>query len=100
MATKKAVKQVHTDKLAWRFEPPAKTVVYRELFDFIDGKTDLETAIELIKQNSRRYAKRQLTWLKRHENATIVTFDKTASMLNHILSTLNALENSEKNSLE
>jgi len=31
MATKKAVKQVHTDKLAWRYEPPAKTVVYREV---------------------------------------------------------------------
>lgn len=77
-----------------------KTVGYRELFDFIDGKTDLETAIALIKQNSRRYAKRQLTWLKRHEDATIVTFDKTASMLNHILSKLNALENSEKNGLE
>jgi tRNA dimethylallyltransferase len=77
-----------------------KTVGYRELFDFIDGKTNLETAIELIKQNSRRYAKRQLTWLKRHEDATILTFDKTASMLNHILSKLNALENSEKNTLE
>jgi tRNA dimethylallyltransferase len=38
------------------------TVGYKELFDFIDGKCALEEAVNLIKQNSRRYAKRQLTW--------------------------------------
>lgn len=38
------------------------TVGYKELFDFIDGKCTLEDAVNLIKQNSRRYAKRQLTW--------------------------------------
>ncbi len=41
------------------------TVGYRELFDYLDGKHNLETAIELIKRNSRRYAKRQLTWWAR-----------------------------------
>lgn len=41
------------------------TVGYRELFDYFDGKHSLETAIELIKRNSRRYAKRQLTWWTR-----------------------------------
>lgn len=41
------------------------TVGYRELFDYFDGKHSLETAIELIKRNSRRYAKRQLTWWAR-----------------------------------
>lgn len=41
------------------------TVGYRELFDYFDGKHNLETAIELIKRNSRRYAKRQLTWWAR-----------------------------------
>jgi tRNA dimethylallyltransferase len=38
------------------------SVGYREFFDFFDGKTSREKAIELIKRNSRRYAKRQLTW--------------------------------------
>lgn len=38
------------------------TVGYKELFDFLDGKCSLEEAVNLIKQNSRRYAKRQLTW--------------------------------------
>lgn len=44
-----------------------QTVGYKELFDFIDNKTDLKTAIESIKQNTRRYAKRQLTWFKKDE---------------------------------
>lgn len=38
------------------------TVGYKELFEYMDGKCTLEEAINLIKQNSRRYAKRQLTW--------------------------------------
>jgi DNA-binding NarL/FixJ family response regulator len=38
------------------------TVGYKELFDFMDGKSSLEEAVNLIKQNTRRYAKRQLTW--------------------------------------
>ncbi|MGH1334930.1 MAG: tRNA (adenosine(37)-N6)-dimethylallyltransferase MiaA [Aureispira sp.] len=44
-----------------------QTVGYRELFDHFDGETDLSTAIELIKRNTRRYAKRQLTWLRKQE---------------------------------
>lgn len=38
------------------------TVGYKELFDYMDGKSSLEEAVSLIKQNTRRYAKRQLTW--------------------------------------
>ncbi|MDI9257012.1 tRNA (adenosine(37)-N6)-dimethylallyltransferase MiaA [Flavobacterium sedimenticola] len=47
-----------------------QTVGYRELFDYFDGKTTLDFAIEEIKKNTRRFAKRQLTWFKRTENAT------------------------------
>lgn len=42
-----------------------QTVGYREMFDYFDSKCTLEEAIELIKRNSRRYAKRQLTWFRR-----------------------------------
>jgi tRNA dimethylallyltransferase len=38
------------------------SVGYREFFDFFDGKISFDKAIELIKRNSRRFAKRQLTW--------------------------------------
>ena len=50
-----------------------QTVGYRELFDFLEGKTALEFAVEQIKMNTRRFAKRQITWFKRTENA--VWFD-------------------------
>lgn len=41
------------------------TVGYKELFDYFDGKYDLNTAIEKIKQHSRNYARKQLSWFKR-----------------------------------
>lgn len=43
------------------------TVGYKELFSYFDGDISLEKAIELIKRNSRRYAKKQLTWFRRDE---------------------------------
>lgn len=42
-----------------------QTVGYKELFAYLDGEYDLDRAIELIQQNTRHYAKRQLTWLRR-----------------------------------
>ena len=44
-----------------------QTVGYREMFDYFDGTITLAEAIELVKRNSRRYAKRQLTWFRRDE---------------------------------
>jgi tRNA dimethylallyltransferase len=44
------------------------TVGYKELFSFFNGEIDLDRAIEDIKTNTRRYAKRQLTWFKRGED--------------------------------
>jgi len=44
--------------------PPLQTVGYREVFDFQAGKVTLPQAIEAIKQNTRHYAKRQLTWFR------------------------------------
>ena len=44
-----------------------QTVGYRELFDFFEGKTTHEKSVELIKQHSRNYAKRQITWFKSHQ---------------------------------
>lgn len=41
------------------------TVGYSELFEYFDGKTDMDTAIAAIKQNTRRFAKRQLTWFRK-----------------------------------
>jgi tRNA dimethylallyltransferase len=44
-----------------------KTVGYAELFDYLDGNSSLDAAVDKIKQNTRRFAKRQLTWFRRDE---------------------------------
>lgn len=51
------------------------TVGYKELFDYMDGKTLLDEAVILIKQNTRRYAKRQLTWF--NHQGEFETFEPT-----------------------
>lgn len=45
-----------------------QTVGYRELFDYFDGNTTLDFALEQIKMNTRRFAKRQITWFKKVED--------------------------------
>jgi tRNA dimethylallyltransferase len=47
--------------------PGFKSIGYQELMPYFEGKTSLENATELIKRNSRRYAKRQLTWWRREK---------------------------------
>ena len=54
--------------LRYRHLNALKSVGYREFFDFFDGTISREKAIELIKRNSRRYAKRQMTWWARESD--------------------------------
>lgn len=49
------------------------TVGYKELFDYFEGKCALEEAVEQIKLNTRHYAKRQMTWLRRDKDYQWVT---------------------------
>lgn len=53
--------------LPYRDLPALQTVGYRELFRHFDGEYDLSKAVELIKRNTRHYAKRQLTWWRRDD---------------------------------
>lgn len=53
-----------------------RTIGYIELFDYFDGKTSLDEAIELIKRNSRRYARRQLTWFHKNNDYAEIEPDK------------------------
>ncbi|MCR8559745.1 tRNA (adenosine(37)-N6)-dimethylallyltransferase MiaA [Mucilaginibacter sp. BJC16-A38] len=62
------------------------TVGYSELFDYFDGKTDLNTAIELIKQNTRRFAKRQMTWFGKDKE--ILWFKADSQTLIHDMSAM------------
>lgn len=51
--------------LQYREMPALQTVGYKEIFEYFDGKHSLETARELIKRNTRRYAKKQISYFKR-----------------------------------
>ena len=64
------------------------TVGYSELFRFLRGEISFETAILLIKQNTRRYAKRQLTWFRRYENAFWLTHTELDLQVEEILKSL------------
>ena len=50
---------------------------YKELFEYFDGKVTLEEAKETIKQNTRRYAKRQITWFSRYRDAEFFYINET-----------------------
>ena len=56
--------------LPYRHENALNTVGYKELFAYLDGTYSLEEAVERIKGNTRRYARKQLTWFKRDETMT------------------------------
>lgn len=64
-----------------------KAIGYRQIIAYLEGEYDLDTAIELIKRDSRRYAKRQLTWFKRYKNAIWLNADllNTEEMVSKIL---------------
>src|SRR5690606_24380774 len=57
------------------------TVGYSELFKYLNGEWTLEFAISEIKKNSRRFAKRQLTWFKKDPNITWFEFSDTIDLI-------------------
>ena len=61
-----------------------QTVGYKELFAFFDGECSREEAIELIKRNSRRYAKRQMTWFRRDTEIAWFAPSDTEAIIEYI----------------
>lgn len=66
-----------------------QTVGYTELFKFFDGTWDFDTAVEEIKKNSRRFAKRQLTWYRKETNIHWVDYRKAVAESLSLLKNLN-----------
>ena len=58
------------------------TVGYSEIFKYLDGDITLDEAIDMIKSNTKKYAKRQLTWFKR--NSSILWYDNIENLFNDI----------------
>ena len=59
------------------------TIGYQEFFPYFKGETDFSSAIELLKQNTRRYAKRQISWF--NANKDINWFDIKSANVNEII---------------
>jgi tRNA dimethylallyltransferase len=68
-----------TSLLPYRHLNALNTVGYAEIFDYLDGATTLDKAVEMIKQNTRRFAKRQLTWFRKDQQ--FIWFDAGAPNL-------------------
>ena len=62
------------------------TVGYKELFDYIDGRWPLEEAVERIKGNTRRYARKQLTWYKKDNQIRWFHPDEITTIIDYIIS--------------
>ena len=60
------------------------TVGYKELFDYLDGRWSLDEAVERIKGNTRRYARKQLTWYKRDESMRWFHPDNITEIKNYL----------------
>lgn len=61
-----------------------QTVGYQEIFGFLDGTYDQHEAVRLLKQNSRRYAKRQLTWFKKDDSIHWFNPNEFANIIQYI----------------
>lgn len=68
--------------------PPLLTVGYAELFDYLAGKYTLEQAVDKIKQHTRQFAKRQITWFKKDSNTRWFEPNQTAEIITFIKDTL------------
>ena len=75
--------------LAYRDYNALNTVGYKEIFDYLNGTTDLDTAIAMIKQNTRRFAKRQLTWFNKDKSFAWFEPSQFDSIVLYINSKLN-----------
>lgn len=69
---------------AFRGNNSLNTVGYKELFDYLDGLATFQETLLRIQSNTRRYARKQITWLRRDERAVWFHPDKTEEILNYI----------------
>ncbi len=69
-----------------RDRPALQTVGYAEMFGYLEGRYSLEEAVRQLKQNTRRYAKRQLTWFRKDKEYTWFRPDEIGAVLGYVRS--------------
>lgn len=73
-----------TSLITFKNKPALLTVGYSEVFDYLAGKHSLSEAIDKVKQNSRRYAKRQITWFKKFGNTKWFAPNAFEEIINYV----------------
>ena len=82
---KKGLKEEAFNLAIYKDLTPLKTIGYKELFKYFDGKLTYNEAVDEIKKNSRRFAKKQTTWFKKYENSIRVSSSKSVDEVYDIL---------------
>ncbi len=82
---KKGLIQEVSKNIKYKKYNSLNTIGYKEIFEYLDGKQSLFNAIEKIKRNTRRYAKRQITWFKKYKSNSLFTKKDRKKILNFIL---------------
>ncbi|MGB1294671.1 MAG: tRNA (adenosine(37)-N6)-dimethylallyltransferase MiaA [Flavobacteriales bacterium] len=67
--------------LGFRHKKAINTVGYKEFLSYFDGEISYERCVELIKQNTRRYAKKQMTWIRREKNIHVFSPDQKQEII-------------------
>jgi tRNA dimethylallyltransferase len=88
---KKGLEEEARDLFRFRTLNALNSVGYKEFFDYFDGKISREKAIELIKRNSRRFAKRQITWWSKDKNIKWFHPELIQDIIQYIETTINSI---------
>lgn len=72
--------------------PALNTVGYKELFSYFDGETDFEKAVELIKRNTRHYARKQLTWFRRDKDINWFNPNESTEIIDFLNKKMNSAQ--------
>jgi len=81
--------------VACRNHQALQTVGYREAFEYIDGRLSLEETVDLISKNTRNYAKRQMTWFRKHPEMIWIEEQETARLIELIQKKLENISHPE-----
>jgi tRNA dimethylallyltransferase len=70
--------------LPYKYLNALQTVGYSEMFDYLEGKVSSHDAVELVKKNTRQYAKRQMTWFRKEKEIVWFVPDEVEKMKGHL----------------
>ena len=70
--------------LPYKYKNSLQTVGYKELFEYFDGVTTLTEAVDKIKQNTRRFTWRQITWFKKDKSTTYFSPENIKGIIDFI----------------